>query len=256
MSTSASTQTILTVVKDEFAEVLTEGTLSPATKPADWNVIITEKALLKAAKTPLPPPEKIWHGLATLYDNTFSTHEEYREFAVNRLAMWGNTLDYKLFDILYLTHWYHTRTIKNLREQAKALLKEADRINERDKMVRHEIESHIQTITQSDLWQRIKKPQRVWVVVPPTPLPSSSRRPDYSHLATYGWNYARQQYQCFECGDPTHFKWNCPLYKCQTCGQTAPGHAPRACHRRIYDNGIRGHYDVEGEYDGNLTGEC
>jgi hypothetical protein len=59
MSTSASTQNILTVVKDEFAEVLTEGTLSPTTKPADWNVIITEKALLEAVKTPSPPPEEI-----------------------------------------------------------------------------------------------------------------------------------------------------------------------------------------------------
>jgi hypothetical protein len=79
-------------------------------------------------------------------------------------------------------------------------------------MVRHEIESHVQTITWSDLWQRLKKPQQVQVIVPPTPLPGPSRRPDYSHLATYGQNYARRQYQCFECGDPTHFKWDCPFY--------------------------------------------
>jgi hypothetical protein len=255
MSTSASTQTVLTVVKDKFAEVLTEGTLSPNAKPADWNVIITEKALLEAARTPSPPPEETWHGLATLYDNTFPTHKEYREFAVNRLAMWGNTLDYKLFDTLYLTHRYHARTIKKLWEQAKALLEEANKINKWDKMVRHKIKSHIQTITWSDLRQRIKKPQRVWVVVPPTPLPSSSRQPDYSHLATYGRNYARQRYQCFECGNPTHFKWNCPLYTCRTCKKTALGHAPRACHGCTFDDGIRGHYDIEGEYDGNLMGE-
>jgi hypothetical protein len=59
MSASASTQNTLTVVKDEFAEVLTEGTLSPTTKPTDWNVIITEKALLQTAKTPSPPPKEI-----------------------------------------------------------------------------------------------------------------------------------------------------------------------------------------------------
>jgi hypothetical protein len=35
MSTSASTQNVLTIVKDEFAEVLTKGTLSLTTKPAD-----------------------------------------------------------------------------------------------------------------------------------------------------------------------------------------------------------------------------
>jgi hypothetical protein len=191
MSTSASTQNILTIIKDEFAEVVTEGTLSPTAKPADWNVVITEKALLETTKMPSPPPEQVRHGLASLYDNTFPTHEEYREFAANRLTKWGNTLDYKLFDTLYLTHRYHARTIKNLWEQARLLLEEADKINERDKMIRHEIETHVQTITRSDLRQRIKKPQRVRVVVSPTPLPSSSRRPDYSHLATYGQNYAR-----------------------------------------------------------------
>jgi hypothetical protein len=107
MSTTAAAQTILTVVKDEFAEIITEGTLSPTNKPTDWNVVITEKVLLKAMRTPSPPPEEIRHGLATLYDNTFPTAKEYCEFTVNRLMMWGNTLDYKLFDTLYMTHRHH-----------------------------------------------------------------------------------------------------------------------------------------------------
>jgi hypothetical protein len=59
MSTSASTQTVLIVIKDEFAEVLTEETLSPTAKPTDWNVIITEKMLLEDTRTPSPPPEEI-----------------------------------------------------------------------------------------------------------------------------------------------------------------------------------------------------
>jgi hypothetical protein len=160
MSTTAAAQPILTVVKDEFTEVLTKESLSSSTKPTDWNVVITEKSLLEAMRTP-SPPEEIQHGITTLYDNTFPTHEDYREFTVNHLTMWGNTLDYKLFDTLYLTHRYHARTMKNLQEQAMALLGEADKINKQDKMVRHEIESHVQTITRSDLRQRIKKPQRV-----------------------------------------------------------------------------------------------
>jgi hypothetical protein len=181
MSTTAAAQPVLTVVKDEFTKVLTEESLSSSTKSTDWNVVITEKSLLKAMKTPSPPPEEIRHGLAALYDNTFPTHEDYQEFTVNRLTMWDNTLDYKLFDTLYLTHRYHARTIKNLREQAMALLGEADKINEQAKMVRHELESHVQTITRSDLRQRIKKPQRVRVIVPPTPLPSMSQYSNHSH---------------------------------------------------------------------------
>jgi hypothetical protein len=253
MSTSASTQTVLTIIKDKFAEVLTK---AQTTKLTDWNVIITEEMLLEGTRTPSFSPEKIWHGLAALYHNIFPTHEEYRKFTANRLTKWGSTLDYKLFDTQYLTHWYHVYTIKNLWEQAKLLLEEADKINEQDKMVWHEIESHVQTITWSDLQQKIKKPQQVWVVVPPTPLPGLSRRPDYSHLATYGQNYACWQYQCFECGNPTHFKQNCPFYTCQTCKQPASGHAPWACHGCIHDDGIHGYYDIEGEYKGNLTREC
>jgi hypothetical protein len=59
MSTTAAAQTVLTVVKDEFTEVITEETLSPTSKPTDWNVVITEKALLKAMRTPSPPSKKI-----------------------------------------------------------------------------------------------------------------------------------------------------------------------------------------------------
>jgi hypothetical protein len=53
---------------------------------------------------PSPLPEETRQGLTTLYDNTFSTLEEYQKFTVNRLIMWNNTLDYKLFDSLYVGH--------------------------------------------------------------------------------------------------------------------------------------------------------
>jgi hypothetical protein len=135
MSTSASAQTVLTVVKDEFTKVLTEGTLSPSTKPADWNVVITKKALLDAMRTPSPLPEQTRRGLIALYNNTFPTLEDYREFTVNCLVMWGNTMEYKLFDSLYISHRNNTRTVRKLWEQAMALLEEANKINDRDLMV-------------------------------------------------------------------------------------------------------------------------
>jgi hypothetical protein len=158
MSTSASTQAVLTVVKDEFTEVLTEGTLSSTTKPADWNVVIT---LLDAMKTPSPPPEELQRGLVTLYNTTFLTLEEYHEFTVNCVVLWGNTMEYKLFDTLYVNHQNHIHTIRKLCEHAMALLEEANRINNRDMMIQHEIESYVGKITRSELCQRIKKPQRV-----------------------------------------------------------------------------------------------
>jgi hypothetical protein len=59
MSTTAAAQPVLTIVKDEFTEVLTEESLSSSTKPTDWNVVITEKSLLTVMRTPSPPPEEI-----------------------------------------------------------------------------------------------------------------------------------------------------------------------------------------------------
>jgi hypothetical protein len=104
MSTTAAAQPILTVIKDEFTEVLTEGTLPPSTKPTNWNVVITEKSLLEAMKASSPPPEETQNKLTTLYNTTFPNLEDYHEFTVNRLVLWGNTMDYKLFNTLYISH--------------------------------------------------------------------------------------------------------------------------------------------------------
>jgi hypothetical protein len=89
--------------------------------------------------------------------------------------MWGNTMEYKLFDSLYINHRNNTCTVKKLWEQAMALLEEANKINDCDLMVCQEIESHVGTITRTDLRQRIRKPQRVRVVTSPIPLPGPSR---------------------------------------------------------------------------------
>jgi hypothetical protein len=87
--------------------------------------------------------------------------------------MWGNTMNYKLFDSLYVNHRNNICTVKRLQEQAMALLEEANKINDWDLMIRQEIKSHVGTITKAESCQRIKKPQRVRVVVSPTPLPST-----------------------------------------------------------------------------------
>jgi hypothetical protein len=104
MSTTAAAQPILTVAKDEFTKVLTEGTLSPSTKPTDWNVVITKKSLLEAMKALSPPPKETQNRLTTLYNTTFPTLEDYYEFTVNHLVLWDNTVEYKLFDTLYVDH--------------------------------------------------------------------------------------------------------------------------------------------------------
>jgi hypothetical protein len=76
-TTPATTQTTLSIVKHEFAKVITEGMLFPTNKPSNWNIVIMEKALLDAMRTSSLHPEEIRCELATLYDNTFPTIEDY-----------------------------------------------------------------------------------------------------------------------------------------------------------------------------------
>jgi hypothetical protein len=59
METSTAAQTTLSIIKDKFTEVITEGTLVPTNKPSDWNVVITEKAILNAMRILSPPPGEI-----------------------------------------------------------------------------------------------------------------------------------------------------------------------------------------------------
>jgi hypothetical protein len=59
MSTTSAAQPVLTIIKDKFAKVITEGTLFSTNKPTDWNVVIAKKVLLEAMRTPSPPPEEI-----------------------------------------------------------------------------------------------------------------------------------------------------------------------------------------------------
>jgi hypothetical protein len=59
LTTPATTQTTLSIVKDKFAKVITKEMLSLTNKPSDWNVVITEKVLLDTMRTPSPYPQEI-----------------------------------------------------------------------------------------------------------------------------------------------------------------------------------------------------
>ena len=156
-----------------------------------------------------------------------------------------------------MSHQSQICSIKKLWEQAQNLLNEANGIQDQDYLIQHEIEEHVKRITWKDLRQWLNKPQRVWVVVFPTPLPGPSRLPDYSHWATMCHAPPLlQQYCCFQCDGLGHFEWDCQQYRCRGCNQVAPGHTPKNCLGSTYDNGLQGHFDIGGHKDGNLTREC
>lgn len=241
-----------TVPKPEFTEVITiADSPNPETTP-EFTTVITENSLLDV-NTPIPPMPHT--DLIEYYDQMFPTLELYQNFMKGQIAPWAHNLDVRLFDSLYRHQRSTTDSIKRLRAHAQKLLEEANALQERKYSLRSEIDRHLSTITKPELRRRLYNPHKVYPKTPttttrrPLPTPSTSQRPVRSTRET------RFALRCFQCDSPSHIKWNCPDYRCKLCGHAAPGHSQRDC-LQPYDDGLRGHYDIEGERDGNLTGEC
>ena len=167
----------------------------------------------------------------------------------------------KYFDSLYCHQQATTNSIKILHNQVQKLLEEANRLQERKHSLQQEINHHLHTITQPELHQCLYNPYKVQPQppIPATwltqPIPSASQPTLHSNP-----NPKKQTVlHCFQCNSLTHIKWNCPQYRCRYCNDMAPGHSQQNCPKNgfePYNDGLRGHYDIGGEEDGNLNMEC
>ena len=116
-----NTETV--TVKTEFVDVITEGELLSSPVSATFSTIVTEASLVELPPTEGPINEK---SITTLYDKVFIDAMSYRAFTENKLRPWENALEYKHFDTMYTNHQSLSNTIRKLRQQAQALLEEAD----------------------------------------------------------------------------------------------------------------------------------
>ena len=162
-------------VKTEFVNVVTEGELLSSPVSATFSTIITKASLVEV---PIPEGQINEKTIATLYDEVFMDAMSYRAFTENKLRPWENALEYKHFDTMYTNHQSLVNTIKKLRQQAQALLEEADILTGRDFMLRQEIKTHVSKITRTELHKRLCKPTlfhfKEMPIPPPLPQASSS----------------------------------------------------------------------------------
>ena len=102
----------------------------------------------------------------------------------------------------------------------------------------------------------------------PSPATGSNAVPVRTPLATI---YRRK---CHTCSSPHHTKTRCPQHTCRYCYRPAPGHLERDCKfKKLRDQRVAnrttttppvlpafseddGFYDIHGDEDGNLNGEC
>jgi hypothetical protein len=238
--------------------------------------VLTEESLLsnKSSSSSLPEVDNEADNsqlqpieaepLISLYDSTFANAQQNDDFKEEKLTTWKTTLEFQYFDHLYTSHRTTQESVRRLRSQAQSLLEEADKLQKHhDKYIR-DLHQFLPKITRRGLRTRLSRPMKVQSkskspIPPPntlhanittqtrSPIPSSSvRPPPYQtrrQRATTG-----NQYTCFQCGSPDHFKWYCTKYRCYFCRKLSPGHSQKQCpeNQPIYDD----HYDDVIENEG------
>ena len=161
-----NTETV--AVKTEFVNIITEKELLLSLVSATFSTIITKASLVELPPAEGPTNEKT---ITTLYDKVFVDAMSYRAFTENKPRPWENTLEYKHFDTMYTNHQSLVNTIRKLRQQAQALLEEADILTGRDFMLQQKIEIHVSKITRTELRKRLHKPTLFCFKETPIPPP-------------------------------------------------------------------------------------
>ena len=250
-------------IKNEFTEILTKPKLLsiPTTSPSTFIPVITETSFLKPKIDSLHIPTT---NLVEYYDQMFPTLDTYQNFVDQKLHLWHSNLELKYFDLMYRHQRATTESIKGLRTQAQKLLEEADSLQEQKTTLRQEVIEHLSNISKPELWQQLYNPTKVYPQ-PPFPhvrevLPGPSCPSSCTvHFAHPNHSFQPHIFCCFQCDSPHHLKWNCPNYWCRLCEGIAPGHSQKNCPQnrpQHFDDGERGYFDIGGEEDGNMQGEC
>ena len=173
-----------------------------------------------------------------------------------------------------------------LRKQAQLLLEQADSLQIHHDLQIVELQRFVPTIINKELNTMLHHPSKEYPKPPRfteiirTPLSPQTRLKISNRLVASQNSPSRQTaipvtsrgltyqttekttYRCFQCGSTEHIKWFCTKYRWPFCRTISPGHSQAKCpthpqpEDQTYEHNYHlGHYDIDGDDDGNLTGE-
>ena len=211
-------------------------------------------------------------------DNAFRTTADYQQFVKEHDKGWTSTHEFQIFNQAYLTHRAVDPHISELKGIAKQISEVSQRLYELDVTMEKTMDANYISLKKMGFEDHIF--EFLCKKVPLAPTPVSTKKPRLQQTAKRTNPFpkkakhperptSRTGLRCFLCGNPTHFKQNCPKYRCYYCGRNAPGHWNRNCPDKngwdrikiipqeedsYFDHGE--YYDIYCNDDGNLNGEC
>src|SRR5271156_5130710 len=146
--------------KAEFTEVHTSSDLLPTsssskTQEEAFLIVFTKNSLLSS---PPPSSESSFSttsvilsespaDLVHIYDNTFPNLQQYHDVTNRKLIPWKQSLEFKHFNTLYLSHRQLKKNITAMRTQAQQLLDQANSLQTHHDLQMIELQRFIPTIT-------------------------------------------------------------------------------------------------------------
>jgi hypothetical protein len=212
-------------------------------------------------------------------DNAFQTTADYQQFVKEHGKEWISTHEFQIFNQAYLTHRAIDPHISELKGIAKQISEVSQRLYELDIAMEKTMDKNYSPLKELGFEDHVF--EFLYKKVPPAPTPIVTEKPRFQQTAKRTTPFpkkarhpqrppSRTGHRCFLCNSPTHFKQNCPSYRCYYCGKQAPGHWNKDCpiksswdrikivprEEDSYPDDEGGYYDIYYEDDGNLNGEC
>ena len=205
-------------VKTEFTEVLTASDLlSHTSSSPELLSIVTETTLLPPSPTQ-PTPEEC-KRLVTLYDETFTTRDQYQAFVDNTLTPWKEIGEFKYFNVLYSNYCNTKQSAQNLSKIAQSMLEEANRLRRENQSQTKELAQQIQNIRRTELRKKIFNPKIFHPKPPRPPIReiNPQHTPGRSTPTAPRYTFPQCVVQCYDCNSQAHIHRNCPQFRCKYC---------------------------------------
>src|SRR5271155_275067 len=160
---------------------------------------------------------------------TFTT---YKMFIHQHFHDWKKDSDFLHFDNSYTTYQTLRPQSRELRRQAKILIKQAARLELLENTNKNQVNQILPKLLAKGFGHQIEPLiQNKRSDIPPSSIPNTVPSQQYTKLTPFPYRSPKRPSisQCYRCKSYYHTLKDCPHYYCRNCRHSAPGHYHQDC---------------------------